>query len=134
MIWLFFHKLKKFLTFDEKFNETIVKEFYATISKNIGKTRNSFIRRTYVGGGGCLITSNLFILKNWLGMYEVLEASDEKLCNDVVSLELTDMNWPDKIENLLASKLLSKGKVLFKNLINNLDPLTHRFDMCQEEQ
>lgn len=35
-----FHKLKKLLTFKGKFNETVAKEFYANISKNIGNAGN----------------------------------------------------------------------------------------------
>lgn len=37
-----FHKLEKILTFDGKFNETVVNELYSNIPKNIAPMGNTF--------------------------------------------------------------------------------------------
>lgn len=37
-----FHKLEKILTFDRKFNETVVNELYSNIPKNIAPMGNTF--------------------------------------------------------------------------------------------
>lgn len=65
-------------------------------------------------------------------MDEVMESTDEGLTNDEVAKEVTAMNWPDKVDNLPASRLLPKYKALHKVLIHNLDPLTHRLDLSHE--
>lgn len=49
-----------------------------------------------------------------------------------MALELNGMKWPDKIQNLPASGLLPKYKILFKILIHNLDSLTHHSDLSHE--
>lgn len=81
-----FYELEKLSTFKGSFNETIVKEFYSNIPKTIGKIGNPFRWKTYVRER--LVTFCPSILRDWLGMDEVSEESNEKLTTDVVSIEL----------------------------------------------
>lgn len=67
-----------------------------------------------------------------MGIKEVLEDSDEELTIDAVARELTGRNWPNQVDNLLASGTTQKYKILFMILLHNLDPLTRRSDLSLE--
>ncbi|KAL2486596.1 hypothetical protein Adt_31352 [Abeliophyllum distichum] len=58
-------------------------------------------------------------------MVDVAITSDEELTKDSIAQEMTSSAWP-KADELNASRLLPKYKVLHRILINNIDPLTHR--------
>ncbi|CAA2997592.1 Hypothetical predicted protein [Olea europaea subsp. europaea] len=58
-----------------------------------------------------LVTFSPSVLRDWLGMDEVIESTNEGLTNDEGSMEMIGMNWLDKVDNLPASRLLSENKV-----------------------
>lgn len=80
-----------------------------------------------------LIIFSPSVLRELLGIGKVLEASDEELTNNGVSLDLIGMNWLENIDNLPTTKLVSKYKIN-KFLIHNHDTLTHYSNMSHERK
>lgn len=122
-----FHELKKILTFERKFNEIVVKEYYLKILKNIAQMRNPFRWRTFIRVR--LVTFSPSVVRDWFGIDEAFEGSDAELTIDVVARELIGRNLSDQVDKLSASKLTQKYKIIFKILLNNLDHITHRSDL-----
>lgn len=90
-----FHKSEKVLTFDGKFNETIVKWFYSKILKNIAQMGKPFQWRTYISGK--LVMFSPLVLRDWLEIDEILEENDDELTTNSIARELIGKNWLDQV-------------------------------------
>lgn len=61
-----------------------------------------------------------------MGIDKVLKGNDDELTTNAVVKELIGRNWPNKVDNLPASRLAPKYIILFKNLLYNLDSPKYR--------
>ncbi|KAL2532719.1 Uncharacterized protein Adt_06070 [Abeliophyllum distichum] len=98
----------------------------ANVPKNLGKAGNEFRWQVYVRRRHVNFSSNS--MKEWLGMDDVAITSDEELTKDSIVQEMTGSAFSEAVE-LTASRLLPNYKVLYRILINNIDLLTHRYDI-----